>query len=88
MGRDTYVFDCFECAIHALAPTCARCGCKIVGHGVASRDDVFCCAHCVRLTKADEREIDEEETFEWDDEADVDDREDIGDESARRAPRR
>jgi len=21
-----YLFDCFECAIHALAPVCTRCG--------------------------------------------------------------
>jgi hypothetical protein len=23
-----HVFDSFECAIHALAPTCAHCGCR------------------------------------------------------------
>ena len=27
-------FRCFECAIHALAPTCANCGIHIVGHGL------------------------------------------------------
>jgi hypothetical protein len=32
-GR-TMTFDSFECAIHAMAPTCAHCNCKIVGHGV------------------------------------------------------
>jgi hypothetical protein len=41
-----HVFDSFECAIHALAPRCAHCGCKIVGHGVESRDAFYCCAHC------------------------------------------
>ena len=30
----TLTFDSFECAIHAFAPTCGNCGCKIVGHGV------------------------------------------------------
>jgi hypothetical protein len=30
-GDETYAFDCFECAIHALAPTCAHCGCKVIG---------------------------------------------------------
>ena len=35
-GR-THVFDSFECAIHALAPVCAHCGCKIVGHGAEAR---------------------------------------------------
>jgi hypothetical protein len=24
----THLFDSFECAIHALAPTCAHCGCR------------------------------------------------------------
>ena len=32
-GR-TMTFDSFECAIQALAPTCAHCGVRIVGHGV------------------------------------------------------
>ena len=32
-GR-TYTFDSFECAIQALAPTCAHCNCRIIGHGV------------------------------------------------------
>jgi len=40
-------FDCFECAIHALAPVCDHCGCKIIGHGVeAGGGTFFCCAHC------------------------------------------
>ena len=39
-------FDSFECAIHAMAPTCAHCGCKIVGHGVEATGAVYCCAHC------------------------------------------
>ncbi len=44
-GR-TRVFDSFECAIHALAPQCAHCGCRIVGHGVESGGNTYCCAHC------------------------------------------
>jgi hypothetical protein len=43
---EEHVFDAFECAIHALAPTCAHCGCRVIGHGVQSADRVFCCAHC------------------------------------------
>ena len=39
-------FDSFECAIHALAPTCAHCGCRIIGHGVEAGDSIYCCAHC------------------------------------------
>jgi len=29
----THVFDSFECAVHALAPSCAHCGCSVLGHG-------------------------------------------------------
>ena len=42
----THTFDSFECAIHALAPTCAHCGCKIIGHGVETGNALYCCAHC------------------------------------------
>jgi phage terminase large subunit GpA-like protein len=41
-----HVFDSFECAIHKLAPICAHCGCKIVGHGIEAKDNIFCCASC------------------------------------------
>src|SRR2546430_2306964 len=34
MAGKTHTFDSFECAIHAVAPTCAHCKCKVVGHGV------------------------------------------------------
>jgi hypothetical protein len=44
----SHVFDCFECAIHALAPECAHCGCRIVGHGMESEGQMFCCAHCAQ----------------------------------------
>lgn len=43
-----HVFDSFECAIHAMAPRCRHCGCRIVGHGVESDGQFFCCAHCAR----------------------------------------
>jgi hypothetical protein len=46
MGGETHTFDSFECAIHALAPSCSHCGCKIVGHGVEANGSFFCCAHC------------------------------------------
>ena len=46
----TYIFDSFECAIHALAPTCAQCGVRIVGHGLEHDSRMFCCNHCA--TKA------------------------------------
>jgi hypothetical protein len=46
LAGKTQTFDSFECAIHALAPTCAHCGCRIVGHGAESGGAFFCCAHC------------------------------------------
>jgi hypothetical protein len=47
-GGRSHVFDSFECAIHALAPACAHCGCKVIGHGVESNGTMYCCAHCAR----------------------------------------
>lgn len=45
-------FDCFECAIHALAPHCDHCGCQILGHGLEADDHMYCCAHCQREATA------------------------------------
>ena len=47
-GGESHVFDSFECAIHALAPTCVHCGCRVIGHGIRAGDRTFCCAHCAR----------------------------------------
>lgn len=44
----TATFDCIECAAAALAPECAHCGCRILGHGVETEEAMFCCAHCAR----------------------------------------
>ena len=41
-----HTFDSFECAIHALAPLCGHCGCRVVGHGHEVDGRIFCCAHC------------------------------------------
>ncbi len=46
LGGETHTFDSFECAIHALAPQCPHCQCRIVGHGVEAGDAIYCCAHC------------------------------------------
>jgi hypothetical protein len=46
-GR-TMTFDSFECAIHAMAPTCAHCTCRILGHGVEEGGKIYCCAHCAK----------------------------------------
>jgi phage terminase large subunit GpA-like protein len=44
----TMTFDSFECAIHAMAPICAHCKCRIVGHGVEQGGNIYCCAHYVK----------------------------------------
>jgi hypothetical protein len=44
-GHD-HTFDCFECAIHALAPACSHCGCRVIGHGVGEGGRIYCCAGC------------------------------------------
>lgn len=46
-GR-SYSFDCFECAIHKLAPVCQGCGCKVLGHGVQFGEHIYCSGHCAR----------------------------------------
>jgi hypothetical protein len=43
-----HVFDSFECAVHAMAPICEHCGCKIIGHGLEVDGRFFCSAHCVQ----------------------------------------
>ena len=45
-GAEARTFDSFECAIHALAPTCDTCGVRIVGHGQQAGGRFFCCSHC------------------------------------------
>lgn len=48
MGDKKYSFDCFECAIAMLAPVCSCCGTQIIGHGMESGDNFYCCAGCAR----------------------------------------
>ena len=46
---ERHTFDSFECAIRAMAPTCAHCGWKIIGHGMEVGDgEFYCCAHCAK----------------------------------------
>jgi hypothetical protein len=50
-----HVFDCFECAIAGMAPECAQCGTRVIGHGVdAPGNDgvVYCCSHCAEQAGA------------------------------------
>lgn len=46
MAGQRHVFDSFECAIHALAPQCEHCGCRVIGHGLEADGRYFCCANC------------------------------------------
>jgi hypothetical protein len=48
MGTTSHTFDSFECAIQRMAPTCAHCGCRVIGHGVETDGVTFCCANCAR----------------------------------------
>ena len=46
LDGQTHVFDCFECAIEALAPRCTHCHLRVIGHGVEKRGAIYCCRHC------------------------------------------
>lgn len=61
-GGAKHVFDAFECAIHLLAPTCAHCECRVIGHGVEINGRFFCCAHCARMAEGTTQAQDRVET--------------------------
>lgn len=42
----SHMFDSFECAIQALAPTCRHCRCRVIGHGLEANGIIYCCDHC------------------------------------------
>jgi len=48
LGGRSYTFDSFECAASVLAPKCARCEVRVLGHGVEQDDRIYCCASCAR----------------------------------------
>jgi hypothetical protein len=45
VGGERHVFDSFECAIHAVAPRCEHCECRIIAHGIGAGDALYCGAH-------------------------------------------
>jgi hypothetical protein len=47
---ESHTFDSFECAIHLLAPRCAHCDCRVIGHGVEADNAIYCCAHCAEMS--------------------------------------
>jgi hypothetical protein len=48
VNGESHEYDSFECAIQALAPACRNCGTRIIGHGVESGNQIYCCASCAR----------------------------------------
>lgn len=49
LNNAQHEFDCFECAIHRLAPVCASCSCRIIGQGVEEDGIMYCGEHCLRV---------------------------------------
>lgn len=44
-----YIFDSFECAAQALAPsapTCSHCGCRVLGQGLRAHGVRYCGTQC------------------------------------------
>jgi hypothetical protein len=54
MAGRTHTFDSFECAIHKLAPTCATCGTRVIGHGMEASGKIYCCNHCAEKAGVEE----------------------------------
>ncbi|UOQ56539.1 hypothetical protein MUN78_12755 [Leucobacter allii] len=54
-GEERGTFDSFECAAQVMAPQCAHCSCRILGHGAEADGAIYCCAHCAR--RSGEREL-------------------------------
>lgn len=52
IGGARHTFDSFECAIQAVAPSCAHCNCRIIGHGVEVAERIYCCANCANASGA------------------------------------
>ncbi|HUH07029.1 MAG TPA: hypothetical protein VML96_04385 [Egibacteraceae bacterium] len=45
---EEHIFDSLECAASGVAPTCPVCSVRVLGHGVESNGDIFCCSHCAQ----------------------------------------
>jgi hypothetical protein len=55
-GQRSMTFDSFECAIEGMAPRCAHCGVRIIGHGVEMAGQTYCCGHCAESGASDAEE--------------------------------
>jgi phage terminase large subunit GpA-like protein len=58
MDGKSHTFDSFECAIHALAPRCAHCACRILGHGMEDAGAMYCCASCANQAAGSKEFVD------------------------------
>lgn len=45
---EQFTFDSIECAAARLAPDCAHCGTRILGHGLEADGTYYCCDHCAK----------------------------------------
>jgi Rieske Fe-S protein len=61
-GGDSRTFDSFECAIHAMAPVCEHCGCRVIGHGTEVDGRFYCCAHCANASEHTDAVVDRVDT--------------------------
>jgi hypothetical protein len=43
-----FTFDSLECAAQRIAPACAHCDCRVLGHGIETPSGIYCCANCAR----------------------------------------
>jgi len=48
-----FTFDSIECAAHLVAPVCAHCECRILGHGIEAAGTMYCCASCAQHAGVD-----------------------------------
>ncbi len=62
MARKTYLFDTFQCAIQFLAPTCAHCGCRVLGHGLRAAGSFYCGPHCASAQSADSAKMEAQQS--------------------------
>ena len=48
-NNQTHEYDCFQCAIHSLAPLCSSCSCRVIGQGIEKDGFIYCGQHCLRM---------------------------------------
>lgn len=47
--NQTHEFDCLQCAIQVVAPTCTSCSCRILGQVIEENGLYYCGSHCLRI---------------------------------------